>query len=474
MTGLPSGCTDFRPSNAASFAMHRISDTPGQTASDAGGLSGPTNSRRGAPWGLASCVLSVVALQLSGHSTLAAQGLVYLSPEAYESIPLASAPLSKAPLPARVDLSRHLPSPGSQGLQASCVGWAVAYGLKTYQESVERGQAPTGSAQMFSPAFVYNLLVRGNCSSGTGISDALRVLASEEVAPLSMFPYDPYSCSRLPDRRASEVARNYRISSHARVNSWDLGEVKAYLANGLPIVVGMDVGDGFQAHRFGVFQGDRYPSYPHAMLVTGYDDGLQAFRLFNSWGRDWGESGSGWISYRAFRNQTREAYVAHDMSSPSTTVPPREREEEPRRNTGRISATLGSPTITHDQPVPTPMGVFAGVSVRVPGRIFSARGRSAQVVLRFFNSRGGAPLRAHPAEYTFRDATGAVATGTDQFILTSGDVDLASMDMSIPYGALNLRFTNYRMRYDLLVQATVYVDSWPVAESDATALSVRW
>ena len=425
-----------------------------------------------ASWRFVVLALSLLAVHFAGHSALSAQGLVYLSPDAYDALPVASAPLSKAPLPARVDLSRRLPPPGAQGLQASCVGWAVAYGLKTYQEAVERGRTPTGPEQMFSPAFIYNRLVRGNCSSGTNITDALRIVANEGVAPLSVFPYDPNSCSRLPDRRAAEVARNYRVSSYTTVNSID--DARAQLANGFPIVIGMDVGPGFEAHRSGVFHGDPYLTFGHAMLVTGYDDGRQAFRVFNSWGSEWGEGGYGWVSYRAFRSQVREAYVAEDMSSSNAPVPPPQREPPSRRTTGRVSAMLEAPVIAFDRPVQTPVGVFPGISIRVPGRIQDAGGRSAQVVVRFFNRQNGAPLRAHPADYTFRDATGGVATGTNQFALASGNVDLSSADMGIPYEALNLHPTNFRMRYDLMVKATVYVDNWPVAESELTPLTVRW
>ena len=456
--------------------MNRFANTPTGTSSHSAILRRSMNGgSRGAPWRLISLAPSLLAFHLAGQSALLAQGLVYLSPEAYDSIPAASAPLSKAPLPARMDLSRNLPPPGAQGLQASCVGWAVAYGLKTYQESVERGRGPTGPMQMFSPAFIYNRLVRGNCRGFTHIRDALEIVASDGVAPLSVFPYDPNSCSRLPDRRALEVARDYRVSSYTTVN--DINGAKAQLANGFPIVIGMDVGSVFQEHGSGVFHGEPGYSnccYGHAMLVVGYDDGMQAFRVFNSWGREWGDNGYGWISYRAYRNQVREAYVARDMSSSNATVPPREREETSRRASGRMSAVLDAPVIAFDRPIRTPVGVYPGISIRVPGRVLNAGGRSAQVVLRFFNRQNGAPLQAPPAEYTYRDARGGVATGTDPFSLASGDVNLSSMDMGIPYGALNLRPTNFRMRYHLMVKATLYVDDWLVAESEPTPLTVQW
>ena len=45
------------------------------------------------------------------------------------------------------------------------------------------------------------------------------------------------------------------------------------------------------------------------MTVVGYDDTRQAFKIINSWGPAWGEGGFGWISYNAFEQGAREAYV---------------------------------------------------------------------------------------------------------------------------------------------------------------------
>jgi hypothetical protein len=48
----------------------------------------------------------------------------------------------------------------------------------------------------------------------------------------------------------------------------------------------------------------------HAMTVVGYDDARQAFRLVNSWGKQWGDRGFAWISYEAFNSNVRESYTA--------------------------------------------------------------------------------------------------------------------------------------------------------------------
>jgi C1A family cysteine protease len=60
----------------------------------------------------------------------------------------------------------------------------------------------------------------------------------------------------------------------------------------------------------------------HTMLVVGYSDFNNAFKVVNSWGTDWGNNGFVWIDYKAFDNVTdstanfkviNEAYIAYDV-----------------------------------------------------------------------------------------------------------------------------------------------------------------
>ena len=56
----------------------------------------------------------------------------------------------------------------------------------------------------------------------------------------------------------------------------------------------------FQAYSGGVFNYNSNASTNHAIVLVGWDDNLGsagAWRLKNSWGRSWGESGMMWIEY---------------------------------------------------------------------------------------------------------------------------------------------------------------------------------
>src|SRR5687767_12689909 len=121
----------------------------------------------------------------------------------------ASPPFSGASLPASVDLSDKLPTPGSQGTQNSCVGWAVAYGLKTYQERVERSWS-LSQQTTFSPAFIYNQL-NGGRDAGLYFEHALNLVQSSGVAPLSQMPYNERDYLTQPSTSARTAATAYKI-----------------------------------------------------------------------------------------------------------------------------------------------------------------------------------------------------------------------------------------------------------------------
>jgi hypothetical protein len=57
----------------------------------------------------------------------------------------------------------------------------------------------------------------------------------------------------------------------------------------------------------------------HAMVIVGYSERRQAFKVMNSWGTEWGDGGFGWISYRAIRELSDVMFV---MEVPPIVVAP--------------------------------------------------------------------------------------------------------------------------------------------------------
>src|SRR5438132_1116407 len=125
------------------------------------------------------------------------QGLILDSDEILAKI--AKTPVYRANIPERMDLSRYFPSPGNQGMQGSCVGWAVGYAARAYYAVATEGNRRNNYNSIPSPAYIYNTIKGdGDCQTGSRISDALDLLQNSGSASFQNFPYDQSSCRR-PD-----------------------------------------------------------------------------------------------------------------------------------------------------------------------------------------------------------------------------------------------------------------------------------
>lgn len=227
-------------------------------------------------------------------------------------------------LPTAVDLSAQFPMPGNQGHQGSCVGWATAYALKSYHERVEIGWDLDRPEHIFSPAFVYNQIKIGSCADGSRFKDALDLLQSVGVSTLDTMPYDDSNCSRQPSAAASAEAGDFLIASWGRLQTNQ--EIKAELANSKPVLAGIDVYSSL--NRLSGSNSVYSPNIDfepyeggHAVTIVGYDDSRHggAFRVINSWGRNFGDNGYFWLPYDVSGRIVREAYSVSDAEN--TLIP---------------------------------------------------------------------------------------------------------------------------------------------------------
>ena len=214
-------------------------------------------------------------------------------------------------LPLRVDLSSRMPSPRSQGPSNTCASWAVTYAAVSQLH--RRLNSQRQQDLTFSPSFSYNL-VSGDphCMGLSSISDTLSLLRDVGALPIEQYAFDPGWCGRKPTDEERAQAAQYRIRSWAAVDATNLEVVKALIANDMPVIFGMSIGPQFMGHRtsdtFDVVEGGP-GTLGHAMVVIGYDDERQAFRVQNSAGTNWGDGGRFWLSYRVWTSQVRHAYI---------------------------------------------------------------------------------------------------------------------------------------------------------------------
>ena len=252
-------------------------------------------------------------------------GLTFMDVDAYRSSYILRAdPVS---VPSLFDLSFDTPPPGDQGQQGSCVGWAVAYAMKSYQERVERGWPLADQRHLMSPAYVYNQIRLPG--GGAYFQDAFNLLVDQGAASLAAMPYDPRDFRRAPSAAARREAANYKIASFGAVerSSHDsfVREVKRHLVQRRPVIIGIWVYPDFRRlNRSNPIYDDAsgYNSGGHAIVIVGYDDARSAFKIINSWGTDWGIDGYGWIDYDASERLILEAYVVEDVIASDVNDPP--------------------------------------------------------------------------------------------------------------------------------------------------------
>lgn len=403
-------------------------------------------------------------------------GLSFAAPEQYQSIPLASNPFSGSDLPDSVDLSRSMPLPGHQGNQNSCVGWAVAYALKTYHEKLEvtwhleTAQGQPHPDRVFSPSFIYNQINNGR-DGGAFFTDAFAVLSDQGAAPWSAMPYTAYDTA-IP-ASAKQRARPYRIDTWRRVNVQDLRELKAQLNAGFPVVIGAAIDDGFYSLGSGqIWQSTIGASRGgHAMVVVGYDDARNAFKLINSWGTDWADDGYGWVDYSHFRQVVREAYIVQDAKNGS---PPSTPDFEPQDNPYTPPAPSGGNSnimitqFVHNQFNPANPGLGPGAMVAGTISIPPGVQGYAQIVINLTFQNGMPVQSLSPA---FALPNGQAASGTPPLPLDGAGVNttwfafLPYCTLNVPKGQLCLPFPQGPLQRSSLIARTVlFVNDFGVAE----------
>ncbi len=233
-------------------------------------------------------------------------------------------------LPTSASLESFAPRSMHQGRQGSCVGWASAYAARTILEA--RANNANANEIAFSPSYLYNQIALSGCQ-GAYMLDAMQAMRQNGALPFDQFGYDERSCSKQPGGNVIRAGKAYRIKGYNRLtlgaNNYkpDIVAIKQNLAQGAPVVIGMQVGGSFMTRMMGKdawvpgqndyglrgFSG-------HAMCVIGYDDNRYggAFHIMNSWGQDWGNNGKAWVRYRDFEYFVKEAYGLYPMGSSDT------------------------------------------------------------------------------------------------------------------------------------------------------------
>ena len=207
------------------------------------------------------------------------------------------------------DISKQMPPVGDQGQQGSCTAWAIGYYQKTHYEYREHHWNDSTSSHEFSPAFIYNQ-IDGGADQGSSFPDAFSLMNDQGCASLADCSYNQSDYATWPSESAYARAIPYRDSTSHYFQMKDtngIKTVKARIDSGVTTVIGISVYSNFdniQNYGYKYCVADTYGGNRggHALTIVGYNDtisthdGKGAFRIINSWGTGWGQSGYAWMS----------------------------------------------------------------------------------------------------------------------------------------------------------------------------------
>lgn len=181
-------------------------------------------------------------------------------------------------LPVRVNHESILGPALDQGMSFECVAYSVA-GLKRFHEwkNVHRWLD-------FDPHALYL-----ECKRTDGYPNVNGTM-----------PRSAMDVLRTVGMTGSD-GQSYKIASYARQDS--IEGIKQAIVDEGPVVIGLriDVAQ-FNALSNAELSATQLAHVSgHCMLIVGYDDALQAFRVRNSWGETWGDSGHLWLAYDYLR-----------------------------------------------------------------------------------------------------------------------------------------------------------------------------
>lgn len=240
-------------------------------------------------------------------------------------------------LPPVVEPLFALPRPANQGVRNSCVAFTLAAAYQIISKD------PTDLSEQFLYWAVKSQDgIPGDV--GTDPIKAAKVLQTVGICSEAAWPYKPGPSDNQnpghgpPPSQALEEAAKRRIKGFEKLPATSVNALKAALAAGKPVLIGLRIwehwGGSWQGSTLGRLRaplpGERQKG-GHAMCVVGYRDdptapGRGYFIIRNSWGPDWAKDnpdGPGYchVPYRLIAEQGLAAIAIDGVQAPATPAP---------------------------------------------------------------------------------------------------------------------------------------------------------
>lgn len=266
-------------------------------------------------------------------------GFIPLPPEEFAKIPEYRANLKGGRLKATTaqDLSADMPPVDLDGQlgELSCTAWATGYAIRSYLYHIEKktryfnglGVENRNNEAVFSPRFVYNS-TNGLANIGTFSRDAFDLMVTKGVCTWKDLPYINGQYMIPITAKDVQAANNYKLTGWGRIDpkAADFKQaLKNFIQIGIPVELGVKIDINFKEKLFAYRRCNStnselfWKTYQegesvkqHAMVLVGFDDSKNAFKIMNSWGKNRANCGYIWMDYSLLdpaKKIVEEAYI---------------------------------------------------------------------------------------------------------------------------------------------------------------------
>jgi hypothetical protein len=248
----------------------------------------------------------------AGYHTVTAWARDAAGNQSSKSITVSINTVVVPPPPATSGVNIMMPPVGNQGGEGACVPFAIGYAARSAEKYYQTNATSySNSTNVFSPEFIYNQTkISSDCASGTSIQTVLDFIKLKGVTTFQSMPFSSTNgCSLMPTSSQLAEALNYTISGYSKIYFTDRAAIKAKVSQNHPVIIAMladnsfiNAGPGF---IWKTFSGSGMLA--HCLVICGYDDTKNAYKVMNSWGTGWGDAGFSWIDYDFFETGGRTA-----------------------------------------------------------------------------------------------------------------------------------------------------------------------
>lgn len=252
------------------------------------------------------------------------------------------------------DLTSVMPPVGDQGMQGSCNAFATVHAIGSYLFNLENkisyrnADGSVNTSGILSPAYVYNQINDGK-DLGSRPENAFRLMQLEGVCTLKDMPYNAADYLTKPSAAQKASAAPNKLFGWGRTVI-STNNFKACINEGIPVYIIVNAG-GVQETPSTLVGSERvWNSFDeakasifkfHAVVIVGFDDKKNAFKVMNSWGESWGNKGFIWLDYNLVQERIPESYIAFSSSIKPKVV--EYKENAVQTNAGTWKSVTGLP-----------------------------------------------------------------------------------------------------------------------------------